>query len=162
MDFSDNMNLLQPSGFRVIVDRSRFPNITFFAQSVQMPSLSVNVSEAPFRHYETVPRPGDSFSYGEVAMQVLLDEDMNVYNELRQWLVTMVEENYVEQGEDEPTEVDLILSVLTSHNNIARTITFRNAFITSLDGFTMEANVDATSPITFGANFRFAYYEISG
>jgi len=162
MDFSTNTNFLQPSGFRVIVDRKRFPNIDFYAQSVNMPSLVVNEAPAPYRQYSRVPSPGDSFTYGQLTINAIMDENMSTYIELHNWLKSTVEENFKDQadGYDEPTETDIIVSILNSSNNIVRKVSFRNAFITAMPDYVLEANVDATTPFTFPAEFQYTYFDI--
>jgi hypothetical protein len=159
---SDNINYLQPTQFRIVIDRQRFPNIAFYAQSVNLPGLQVNPAPAPFRQYTDVPQVGDTFTYGELTMQAILDEDLNVYSEIYNWMQDMVKENFKEQssGEDEPTMTDIFVSILSSHNNIIKTIKYRNAFVTSLGDIDMEVSTDATPVITFPVSFRFAYFEL--
>jgi len=54
---------------------------------------------------------------------------------------------------------DISVSVLTSHNNISRTIRYTNALPTSLGDVTFAATQDGQY-ITFPASFRFDYFEL--
>ena len=45
----EGMNLLQPTGFKIVINRGRFKNLEFFAQSVNHPSVSLGVAEQSFR-----------------------------------------------------------------------------------------------------------------
>ena len=47
MALTDNKNLLQPTGFRVIVERENYGNLEFFAQAVSHPGATVSAVEIP-------------------------------------------------------------------------------------------------------------------
>ena len=36
-----NINLLQPTSFKLIIDRKNFPNLEFFCQSVAHPAIDI-------------------------------------------------------------------------------------------------------------------------
>ena len=76
-----NKNYLQPSGFRVIIDRENYPNLEFFAQSVNHPDVSIAGTNLPFRRIENVNMPGDTISFSELTVSFILDEDMKAYTE---------------------------------------------------------------------------------
>ena len=45
----EGSNFLQPTGFKVVVNRDRFKNLEFFAQSLQHPDVSVSPAIQSFR-----------------------------------------------------------------------------------------------------------------
>ena len=70
-ELTTNLNYLQPTGFRVLIDRTRYPNLEFFAQSVDHPSVNVNPVQLPVRRVTQVPLAGDKISYGELGMSII-------------------------------------------------------------------------------------------
>lgn len=157
---ASSVNYLQPTGFRMMIDRRRFANVSFFIQSVDHPGLTTSAAESPFRKYETLPQLPDTYTYGQLSVNIIMDEDMNSYTEILNWMKTNVDENPVAAGEDEPSRSDLILTILTSKNNINKTIYYRDAFPTDIGAFSFEANADGTTTIVFPVTFRFTEFDI--
>jgi len=92
---------------------------------------------------------------------------MNVYQEIYDWMRRLVEQQHkantgrMFSGEDDLSSYcDITVSVLTSHNNISRTIKYTNALPTSLGDITFAATQDGQY-ITFPATFRFDYFELT-
>lgn len=165
MALTNNINLLQPSQFKVIVNRQRFGNFEFFAQSFNHPGLSVNPPALPTRRLSNVSIPGDTVTFDELSFDVLADEDMNSYIELFNWLKGGVENNYkppTERGSDAAYihEADITVNILSSHNNTTRTIKYTDCVPTSIGTLSMLATSTDTTPITFPITFRTSYFEI--
>ena len=77
----ESTNFLQPTGFKIIVNRKRFKNLEFFAQSASHPDLSVSAAVLPYRGANAFV-PGDKLEYGQFTVDAILDENMNVYKEM--------------------------------------------------------------------------------
>lgn len=159
MALTDNINYLQPSGFRVLVDRRRFSNISFFAQSVSHPTVATNETRLPFRKFNNVPMPGDTWDYGELTINVILDEDMTSYLEIYNWMKSNIEANLEGQDGDNASYSDLVLTILSSKNNINKQIKYVDCFPTDIGNIPLEANVDGTTVITFPVTLRYTYFE---
>lgn len=161
MALTENINFLQPTGFRIVIDRRAFGNFTFFAQSVNMPDLSTPAAETRFRQYSSVPQVSDTFSYGEVNMNVIMDEDMNSYTEIHNWMKRNVLNEVNDDMTEESTYSDMAVTILSSKNNLNKKISFRDAFPTNLGSFTLETNISGTTPvIVFPVSFRYTYFDI--
>lgn len=166
-DFTCDPTYLAPTGFKVALDRRNYPNVQFFAQQVLHPAMDMTTTEIPYRRVGAVVTPGDTLSFGSVTMDILMDENMNVYQEIYDWMRRLVEEQHkantgrMFSGEDDLSSYcDITVSVLTSHNNISRTIKYTNALPTSLGDITFAATQDGQY-ITFPATFRFDYFELT-
>ncbi len=57
-----NKNYLQPSGFSVSIERTNYPNLQYFAQSITHPGASVNPVELPGRRITSLPFAGDKIT----------------------------------------------------------------------------------------------------
>lgn len=158
-----NTNFLQPSGFKIVIDRQKFPNLSWFAQSVDHPSVGVPATNAAYSRVVDVAVPGDKLEYSEVTFNVILDEEMAVYTEIYDWLKRMVEYKYTPATDatDEfpPTECDISLIMLNSSNNEQRRFVYRNAFPTNIGNIPMAAESEPT-PILVPISFRYLYFDI--
>lgn len=121
-----NKNFLMPSGFKLTIDSTLYPNLEFFCTNVTLPEIGIESTSAPFRG-DTAFVTGDRVSYGDLAVTVLVDEDMNSYKEVYDWIVAQAKT-------DETLLSDGALSILSSKNRLNNTIRFNDMFPTSLGG----------------------------
>ena len=82
-------NFLQPNGYQLTVYRKRFQNLEFFAQRVSHPTITMNPSLVPFKRTDT-KFVGDTLEFGELNVEVLLDEQMAVYTEIQNWMESII------------------------------------------------------------------------
>jgi len=158
-----NLNYLQPTGFRVIINRTRYPNLEYFCQSVNHPGATLSPVELPSRRITSVPLAGDKITFSEVSFQIILDEDMTSYKEMYDWMIRIINDGQVSAGDamtKAPTYADITLSVLSSHNNTTKKIRYKDCVPTSLGTIDFQSTTGATSILTFDASFRFAQFEI--
>ena len=92
MDCGDNTNLFQPTGFRVIIDRRFYGTFQFFVARVNHPGAQNPAADTPFSRVGGVPFPGNAINYGELSMDVLLDEDFQSYKERMSVSASMIDE----------------------------------------------------------------------
>jgi len=164
--FDCGTNYLQPTGFKVIISRRDFPNLQFYAQSINHPDVNLPATEVNFSRLQSVPFVGDKIEFGILTMDVLLDEDMNSYRELYNWMVSATSRKHrltSEFGKGEsPYEsssyYDMTVAVLSSHNNVNRTFIYRNSFPTSVGQIPFAAT-SAEPYISFPVTFRFDYFD---
>lgn len=159
-----NINYLQPTSFKLVIDRENYPNLEYFAQSISHPSMTVTAAELPFRKFRSIPMPGESLDFGEFSAQIIIDEDMTGYSEMYGWLTRLVEQNLkgaLDRSDDVvPATSDITLSILSSHNNTVKQIRYIGAIPTSLGEISFEATAAGTEFLTFSASFRFSHFEI--
>jgi len=160
MSLTENRNYLQPSAFKVLIDRKRFANANFFAQSFQHPDVSTTATEVPYRQYSSSPEIPDTYQYGELTINFILDEDMEVYTELHTWLKDNVDKEFQEADSVNPSYADIVITVLSSKNNVNKKIKYRNAFPTNIGGISFEANLDGLQVMAFPVSFRYTYFDI--
>lgn len=166
-DFTCDPNYLAPTGFKVSISRKNYPNLQFFAQQVMHPAMSVNHAEVPYRRIASVPVAGDTIEHGTVSFDVLMDENMRVYEEVYDWLIRLVEQPHKQNtgnlyGDDDvlASYCDITVSVLTSHNNVSRQFRYLNSIPTSLGDIAFTSTSDGEY-ITFPITFRFDYFKFA-
>tara|TARA_A200000159_G_scaffold99432_1_gene92236 strand:- start:9489 stop:10016 length:528 start_codon:yes stop_codon:yes gene_type:complete len=162
-ELTTNLNYLQPTGFKVVIDRTKYPNMEYFVQSVSHPGAQLTPMELPVRRITSVPLAGDKITFSEVSFQIILDEDMKSYREMFDWMLRIVNDGQVNQSQRDtkkPTYADITLHVLSSHNNTTQKIRYLDCVPTGLGDINFESTQGDTTYVTFNASFRFSQFEI--
>ncbi len=155
MSLTTNKNFLQPTGFRVIIDREKYANLEFFAQSVQHPGSSVDARDIPIPKFAAIPVAGDKITYSELNINLIVDEDMSAYKEMQSWL-----ERLIDTPDTPDLYNDVTVIILTSHNNTNRQIRYKNCIPVMIGSIEFTSTVGDTTFVTFDASFRFSSFEI--
>tara|TARA_R110002126_G_scaffold249015_1_gene391951 strand:+ start:120 stop:680 length:561 start_codon:yes stop_codon:yes gene_type:complete len=160
-----NTNFLQPTAFNLSIDRKNFANLQFFCQAVLHPALNMNSVEVPYKRISSIPFAGDKLTFTELTCIIIVDENLNSYTEMYNWMTRIVENNEVRAldrtSELPPTYCDMTINILSSHNNVTRKIKYLDCIPTSLGDMTLESPSGDLQYITFPATFRFSTFELS-
>ena len=160
----NNINFLQPTSFKLTVDRKHFANLEFFCQTVLHPNLGLNAIEVPFKRVSSIPLAGDKLTFSELTAIIIVDENLNSYTEMFNWMSRLVEQKdrlpTERSAELAPTYSDITLSILSSHNNTVRTIKYLDCIPTALGDMTLESTLSDNTFITFPASFRFSSFDL--
>jgi hypothetical protein len=163
-ELTNNMNYLQPTNFKLVIDRKNFGNLEFFAQTVQHPSISITPAELPYKR-ANIYEAGDKVSFGELGATIILDEDMNSYIEMYNWIERLLEQkNRTPTAKTSsllPSTADITVSVLSSHNNGNKKIRYIDCIPTLLGDINFEATTDTIQYLTFPVSFRFSYFTVA-
>lgn len=157
-----NINYLQPTSFKLLLDRKNYPNLEFFCQSVTHPGMLLSPVEVPFRKIQGVPFPGDVLTFNELSANIILDEDMQGYTEMYNWIRRILDTPLKGTLDGISAYADITLMILSSQNNTTRQIKYLDCVPTALGDIQFESTADGTSFITFAASFRFNYFELKG
>ena len=164
-NLTENINFLQPTSFKITIDRKNFPNLEFFCQSFIHPGMIMNSVEIPYQRITGIPLIGDKLTFNEMQANILLDEDMKAYDEMYSWMRRNLDVEHVspvQRTNDQPPAMsDITLSILSSHNNTTKTIKYVDSIPVSLTDIQFESTAGGESFISFGASFRFTYFELS-
>lgn len=164
----DNINPLSPVGF--LFNISKLPQLSFFCQEVNLPGLTLGEPEfiTPFAR---VPIPGETLSYEQLTIQFLIDEEMQNYKSIYNWLVGLgFPENYTQyvnfkNTDDINTVYDLStnysdasLIILNNNNTTSQEVLFRDVFPVALDSIQFQSDQSDINYLVGRATFRFSYY----
>ena len=159
-----NINYLQPTSFKLVLDRKNYPNLEFFCQSVTHPGMLMSSVELPYQKIAGVPFPGDTLTFNELSANIILDEDMEGYTEMYSWIRRLLDtpqrEALSRTPTAPPTYSDITLHILSSHNNTTKQIQYRDCVPTALGDIQFESTSTGDTFITFVASFRFNYFEL--
>jgi len=167
---------------------TKLPNVEFFIQSANIPAITLGETsiETPLKE---IPIPGDKVSYSSLDVSFLVDENLNNYKEIHDWITglgfpqdhkqfqtlqgtsadrfpgttssTAATGSSIKQPLDEGgIYSDATLTVL-NNKNIAKTeIRFQNVYPTSLGGLSYSITASDVDYLTVNASFSYMYYDI--
>ena len=177
-DLPDNLSYLAPTQFELLI--KKLPNTKYFSTGVNVPSVSVAEVQQPTNLGRNVLIPGDKINFGEITVTFIVDENMENWTELYQWMSQITSSTDPEKyrslvgaarradlpydGSGDPDAVysDMTIVVTTAANNPNRYIRIQDAFPTSLGEITMDTTVaGGLSYVTCTASFQFTNFEIA-
>ena len=110
--------------------------------------------------------PGDTISFSELSISFILDENMKAYTELYEWMEYSINNEFVGQGPrskkinpELPTQADISVSILSSHNNQSTRILYKGCSPTSLSGLQLSSVASSVDYLTFDVTFQFTGFE---
>jgi len=163
-----NITPMSPNGFNFNI--LKLPDLTFFCQQVNLPTLSIGSPEqsTPF---SINPIPGEMAVFDQLQVQFLIDSEMRNYKAIHNWLVALsFPENYsqyadfINDDENRYTELaknysDATLSILKGNNTVASTVQFVDIFPISLESLTFQSTSTDVQYLIGSATFRYTYYK---
>ena len=163
---TENFNYLQPTSFKITIDRKNYPNLEFFCQSFIHPGMIMNSVEVPYQKITGIPFIGDKLTFNELQANIILDENLTSYDEMYSWMRRNLDIEMVtptQRTADQPPAMsDMTLSILSSHNNTTKQVRYIDCIPTALTDIQFESTSGGESFVVFGASFRFSYFELVG
>jgi len=147
----------KPVGFRLAIDRLKFPNAEFNVQTASIPEISVD-SATYATPERTIQIPGDKIEYASLDVTFIVDENLTNYNEIHDWLFGLV--TVPEDGSTPKKTRDMSLLILDSHNNVSREIKFADAYPTSLSTLDFDAKSTDVEYLIASTSFTYSYFKV--
>lgn len=161
---------LRPNGFKLIIDG--LPNVNYACQSVVVPSVSTGraIRSTPF---VDIPNVGDKLVFGDFQVQFLLQEEMQNYLELFQWIqaigfprnysqhsrIASISKNKNSINENLLEMSDATLIIFSSANNPKLAIKFYDLFPTELNMIEFDIRTTDVAPCVATASFAYREFE---
>lgn len=161
-DQPTNLNFLSPLGYKFVL--SRAPNIEFFVQEIALPGLTLGVANQP-SPFVNIPQPGDRIQFEQMQVTFIVNEDMDNYLEIFNWMVALgapvsydqyTLKNRALQSTNQQKDVvvsDISVMILSSAMNGNIDFTMRDCFPISLSNLTMVSSLTDVQYITATATF---------
>ena len=148
----------------------RLPKVSFFAQEVNLPTLTLGnfPQSTPFSQAIIA---GDTLDYGPLTIQFLVDDGMENYKSIHNWLVGLgfpenhnQYQNILDSATLSGSNVkksysDATLMILGNTNTAIQTVQFVDVFPESLDSITFVSNSQDVQYLVGSATFRYSYYK---
>lgn len=155
-----NLNPLSPLNFRFEIEKA--PAVNYFIQSVTIPSMTIGRADVP-TPFTKMPFAGDHIDFGELTISFKVDEAMQDYFEIYNWMVGIGFPNTFQEYVDWPNSFrysDLSLIILSSNRNPIHTVTYSNAWPTSLSELTFDSTNPDVTFLTASASFAYQSFRV--
>jgi len=172
----ENRNFLSPTGFHFTVIRA--PKVSYFGYQINVPGLDLGVVEQN-NYLSQIPRPGENISFGDLSLTFLVDEDLENYMEIQNWMrgigfpesldqiydwqkkdvISKYPNNYKNESELNLYS-DGTLAIYNSADNPNFKVVFQNLFPYSLSPLQFDSQVGDVQYLSATVNFKYTIYNI--
>lgn len=164
-----NRNFLSPVGFKFSL--SKDPKVSFFCNSARIPEITLSLTQQP-TYLKDLDVPGGKIQYGDLSLRFLVDEDMENYMSIHNWITGLgfpeTTEQYSnlitnEDGTQDPKKAfsDGSLYILDSNYNTASVVKFKDLFPVSLSSLDFDSTQTDIQYFTANASFKYTIYNIN-
>jgi hypothetical protein len=164
----NNRNFLSPVGFKFTL--SKDPKISFFCNSSRIPDISLGSAIQP-TYLKDLDVPGDKLSYGDFSLRFLVDENMENYMAVHNWLTGLGFPETTQQFKDLTTDKNGIrdlkyqfsdgsLHILNSNFRDIAIVKFKDLFPVSLTSLEFEATDTDINYFTAEVTFKYTVYNV--
>ena len=165
-----NRNFLAPVGFKFSL--SKFPKVDFFCNSARIPEITLGTAIQP-SYLKEIDIPGEKLIYGDLSIRFLVDEQLENYVAVHNWLTGLGFPETPQQFIDKTTDRDGLrdfqeqfcdgsLHILNSNYNDVAIVKFRDIFPTSITSLDFDATETDINYFTAEATFKYVIYNIVG
>ena len=164
----ENRNYLSPTGFKFSINRA--PKVSFFCNSANIPSLTLDVASQPTRLGRVIPQPGTRVEFGDLTINFLVDEYLENYMELQTWIRGLGfpenSDQYSQLSQFNYNDIELesssaTLEILTSKSNPQAKVNFVGIFPYDLSTLEFDATNPDVQYFTANASFKYTMYTIT-
>jgi hypothetical protein len=163
-----NRNFLSPVGFKFTL--AKYPKVSFFCNTARIPELNLGTAIQP-SYLKDLDVPGEKISYGDFTLSFLVDENLENYMSIHNWITGLGFPETTQQFKDLTTNDDSIrdlkeqysdgsLSILNSNYRTTANVKFKDLFPVSLTSLEFDATVSDIQYFTAEAIFKYTVYNI--
>ena len=164
-----NRNFLSGVAFKF--NLAKFPKVDFFSNSARIPELNLELTTQP-SYLKNIDVPGERLTFGDFTLRFLVDENMENYISVYDWLTGLGFPETTKEfadlikdkdGQRDPKEAfcDGTLRILNSNYREVAQVKFNDLFPTSLTSLDFDATNTDVQYFTAEATFKYTLYKIS-
>ena len=165
----DNRNFLSGVGFKF--NLAKFPKVDFFSNSARIPELNLELTRQP-SYLKNIDVPGERLTYGDLTLRFLVDENMENYISVYNWLKGLGFPETTQEYKDLTTDkdgqrdnkeafCDGTLRILNSNYREVAKVKFIDLFPTSLTSLDFDATNTDVQFFTAEATFKYTIYNLT-
>jgi len=165
----ENRNFLSSVGFKF--NLAKYPKVDFFSNSARIPELSLGLATQP-SYLKDIDIPGEKLTYGDFNLRFLVDENMENYMAVYEWLVGLGFPETTKQFRDLTTDsadqrdlkeafCDGTLRILNSNYREVAKVKFQDLFPVSLTSLDFDATTTDVEYFTAEASFKYTLYDMT-
>jgi hypothetical protein len=159
---------MSPIGFTFSL--ARFPKVSFFSNKAALTSITLGTA-GQSNYLKDIMHPGDRLEYGDFTIEFLVDEDMENYTLIHNWMTGLGFPETPQQFKDVTTSdnntrdfklqySDATLGILNSNYNTIANVKFWDLFPTSLSTLEFTATDTDINYLVANVTFNYLYYQI--
>tara|TARA_B100001094_G_C18149079_1_gene782576 strand:+ start:1360 stop:1899 length:540 start_codon:yes stop_codon:yes gene_type:complete len=164
----DNRNFLSGIGFKF--NLAKYPKVDFFSNSAKIPEISLELAKQP-TYLKDIDVPGEKLTYGDFTLRFLVDENMENYMAVYNWLTGLgfpeTTQQFKEITTDDANQRDLTeafcdgtLRILNSNYREIAKVKFQDLFPISLTSLNFDATNADIQYFTAEASFKYTIYDL--
>ncbi len=149
-------NFLSPIGFKFAI--KRLPNVAFYVQGATIPGMSMSATQVatPFKSMQFA---GDKLEHETFTLTVRVDEYMESYNEIYEWIVGLTKPESFDQylslkNSQYGLYSDASLVILDSRANPSLEVHFKDVFPVSIGNITFDTTRTDVNYVTCDLTFE--------
>ena len=169
----DKLDYASPTQFRWQINQ--LPLVEFFNVSANLPGISMSPTIQHTTLGRDIPVHGDKVDFEELSITFMVDEYLENYITLHNWLLAIGFPKSRDQFKNWKTETstahapasaaqslysDAVLSILSNKNNPIVRVMFSDVFPLSLSGIDYSQEATDTEYVRATATFAYQLYEI--
>jgi hypothetical protein len=165
----NNRNFLSGIGFKF--NLGKYPKVDFFCNTARIPEISLGTATQS-SYLKDIEIPGEKISYGDLTIQFLVDENMENYRIVHDWITGLGFPETAQQFKDATTDVagaremneqfaDGTLRILNSNFNEIAKVKFLDMFPVSLSSLDFDATSTDVNYFTAQATFKYTVYQLT-
>jgi len=166
-----NRNFLSPAGFKFSLAKE--PKVSFFCTSARIPEINLALANQP-SYLKDIDIPGEKITYGDLTIRFLVDENLENYMAIHNWITglgfpeTMQQYSDLLKDEDDVTQPedpknafsDGSLAILNSNFRNAAIVKFIDLFPYTLTSLEFDSSITDIQYFTAEASFKYTIYNI--
>ena len=163
-----NRNFLAPVGFKFTL--AKYPKVDFFSNSARIPELSLGTA-IQSSYLKDIDVPGEKLTYGDLTIRFLVDENMENYMAVHNWLKGIGFPETPQQFKDQITDNEGItdeklvfsdgsLHILNSNFQDVAIVKFQDLFPVGLTSLEFDATETDINYFTAEVSMRYTVYNI--
>jgi hypothetical protein len=149
---------------------SKAPKAVFFCNSARIPEISLDLAKQP-NYLKDLDIPGEKLSYGDLTLKFLVDENLENYMSIHNWLTGLGYPETTEQyknlttndfGQQDIKEnfSDGTLTILNSNYQEVAKVKFKDLFPISITSLEFDATMNDIQYFTSEVSFKYTVYNI--
>jgi len=163
-----NRNFLSPIGFKFNI--ANYPKVSFFCNASKIPELVLGTANQP-TYLKDLDVPGDKIIYGDLIIRFFVDENLENYMAIHNWIVGLGYPETTQQFKDLTTNDDELrdlnkqfsdatLTILNSNYRTVSKVKFKDIFPVSLTSLEFDTTLNDIQYFTAEASFKYTVYNI--
>ena len=163
-----NRNFLAPVGFKFTL--AKYPKVDFFSNSARIPEITLGTAIQP-SYLKDIDVPGEKLTFGDLNIRFLVDENMENYMAVHNWLKGVGFPETPQQFKDQTTDSDGLrdekevfsdgsLHILNSNFQDVAIVKFNDLFPVGLTSLEFDATETDINYFTAEATMRYTVYNI--